>query len=81
MRRKQFLKHSSVIVGGLVLNPMPIFTSNLLGTEIKNKFISMLMNLFLISVPKRLDVKIGIGLSTNPPTITELCFKNCFRRI
>ena len=40
MRRKQFLKHSSVIVGGLVLNPMPIFASNLLGTEIKNKFIS-----------------------------------------
>ena len=40
MRRKQFLKHSSVVVGGLVLNPMPIFTSNLLGTEIKNKFIS-----------------------------------------
>ena len=40
MRRKQFLKHSSVVVGGLVLNPMPIFTSNLLGAEIKNKFIS-----------------------------------------
>ena len=40
MRRKQFLKHSSVVVGGLALNPMPIFTSNLLGAEIKNKFIS-----------------------------------------
>ena len=40
MRRKQFLKHSSVVVGALVLNPMPIFTSNLLGAEIKNKFIS-----------------------------------------
>ena len=40
MLRKQFLKHSSVVVGGLVLNPMPIFTFNLLGAEIKNKFIS-----------------------------------------
>ena len=40
MHRKQFLKHGTIIVGGLVINPLPIIASNFTDFNIENKFTS-----------------------------------------
>ena len=40
MHRKQFLKHGTIVVGGLVINPLPIIASNFTDPNIENKFTS-----------------------------------------